>query len=100
MAPQPTTKERLDLLEFEAARMRVEIAENIATAQEVALRAINYGRRLGRLESEIEQARAEDAETALWLDECLTHIHDRCEGNTHPHAPAADSKPIIRRDEI
>ncbi len=95
MAPEPTIKERLTTLEWEAERMRVEIAENIRTAQDVALRSINFGRRLGRLEEQIETARAEDAETALWLDQCLTN--DRHEGS---FGPSADNAPITRRDEI
>ncbi len=78
--------------------MRTEIAENIRTAQDVALRSINFGRRLGRLEEQIENARREDAETALMLDQCLTNLADRCEGNTHP--ATSDNRPITRRDEI
>jgi hypothetical protein len=70
----------LDALEGEAAQLRNEIAEALSRANQAALCLISLGRRLGRLEERIEEARS----PAVYCD--------RHEGTM---APTSDGPPII-----
>jgi hypothetical protein len=93
--------------------MRTDLEEGLRHAQHASLCLTSFSRRMGHLEDAIERARAEDAETALWLDGMLSrtyeqapdlsnippHAFDRNEGEFGPWI-VEDRPPINRQDEL